>query len=250
MNRRTYLGALAASGAGMLAGCSALGGAQPDRTSGERRLQYDENSVGSNARNPATVEAYLDSMASTYGSMGVYGEAGADPEGDLPIGGLWTQPLEHGSGVVSNHALVLHRLPTAPDGTPAAALWLWSAVDPSAAEDATVERIETHVDLPGDGAEMGIYDPGGDRRSGQVDAYTVGTARKDVEGLSASMPLPAGRVEHDPDRTQVGDAGGYAPLWRGSHDGTVGLLATCEIRWPASTNQHLEWSMAAETTGT
>lgn len=250
MNRRTYLGALAASGVGMLAGCSALVGAEPDRTSGERRLQYDEDSVGSNARDPATVEAYIDSMSETYGSMGVYGQSGADSDYDLPIGGLWTQSLEHGSGVVSNHALILYRLPTAPDGTHSAALWLWSAVDPSVAEDATVERIETHVALPGDGAEMGIYDPGGDRRSGQVDAYTVGTSRKDVEGLSVSMPLPAGRVEHDPDLTQVGDAGGYAPLWRGSHDGPIGLVATCGIRWPPSTNQHLTWSMAAETTGT
>lgn len=250
MNRRTYLCALAAGGAGMLAGCSALVGAEPDRTSGERRLQYDENSVGSNARDPATVEAYIDSMTETYGSMGVYGDSGADPESGPPIGGLWTQPLEHGSGVVSNHALLLYRLPAAPDGTPSAALWLWSAADPSVAEGATVERIETHVDLPGDGAEMGIYDPGGDRRSEQVDAYTVGTARKDADGLSVSMPLPAGRVEYDPERTQVGDAGGYAPLWRGSHDGAVGLVATCEIRWPASTEQHLTWSMAAETTGT
>lgn len=250
MNRRTYLGALAAGAAGTLAGCSALVGAEPDRTSGERRLQYDEDSVGSRARDPATVEAYIDSMAGTYGSMGLYGDSGADPDSDLPIGGLWTQPLEHGSGVVSNHALLLYRLPTAPDGTPSAALWLWSAADPSVTEGATVERIETHVDLPGDGAEMGIYNPGGDRRSEQVDAYTVGTARKDVSGLSVSMPLPAGRVEHDPELTQVGDAGGYAPLWRGSHDGAVGLLATCEIRWPASTDQHLTWSMAAETTGT
>lgn len=250
MNRRTYLCALAAGGVGMFAGCSSLVDPEPDRTSGERRLQYDEDTVGSNARDPATVEAYIDSMTETYGSMGVYGDSGADPESGPPIGGLWTQPLEHGSGVVSNHALLLYRLPAAPDGTPSAALWLWSAVDPSVAEGATVERIETHVDLPGDGAEMGIYDPGGDRRSEQVDAYTVGTARKDADGISVSMPLPAGRVEYDPERTQVGDAGGYAPLWRGSHDGAVGLVATCEIRWPASTEQHLTWSMAAETTGT
>jgi hypothetical protein len=250
VNRRTYLGALAAGAAGTLAGCSALVGAEPDRTSGERRLQYDEDSVGSRARDPEAVAPYIQSMARTYDGMGIYGESGGEPDQDLPIGGLWTQPLEHGSGVVSNHALLLYRLPSAPDGTPSAALWLWSAADPSIAEGATVERIETHVDLPGDGAEMGIYNPGGDRRSEQVDAYTVGTARKDVSGPSVSMPLPAGRVEHDPELTQVGDAGGYAPLWRGSHDGAVGLLATCEIRWPASTDQHLTWSMAAETTGT
>jgi len=250
MNRRTYLGALGAGGAAMLAGCSSPFAPEPDRTSGERRLEYDADAVGSRARDPAAVESYVASMHDTYGSMGVHGTAGADADFDLPVGGAWTQPLDHGSGVVSDHALVLYRLPEAPDGTAAAALWLWSAVDPSDVEGATVERVETAVDLPGDGASMGIYDPASEYRSDRTDAYSVGTARKDVEGVAVSMPLPAGRVEYDPERTRVGDAGGYAPRWRGSHDGTVGLLATCEVRWPSSTDQQLTWSMAVETTGT
>jgi len=247
MNRRTYLGGLV-GGLAAVAGCSeALTGPETDGTSGERLLEYDESSVGSRARGEAEFRTYVESMGAAYGSQGIYGRDEAS-EGDLEFGGAWTQPLEHGAEVTSDHTLVLYRLPDADDGTPAAALWLWSAVDVEDT-DGTVERVETAVDLPGDGASMSIYDPGGDHRADRTDAYTIGTARLDIAGLSATMPLPAGTVSLDPERTAVGDAGGYAPLWTGSHDGTVGLLATCEIRWPAGTEQELTWSMAVETAG-
>ena len=158
-------------------------------------------------------------MGAAYGSYGIYGRDETS-EGELEFGGARTQPLEHGADVTSDHTLVLYRLPDAPDGSPAAALRLWSAVD-VADTDGTVERVGTAVDLPGDGASMSIYDPGGDHRADRTDAYTIGTARLDIAGLSATMPLPAGTVSLDPERTAVGDAGGYAPLWTGSHDGTV-----------------------------
>jgi hypothetical protein len=248
MKRRTLLGAVGAGGVAMVAGCTSPFAPEPDGTSGERRVEYDDESVGPRARDEAAFDGYVASKQGVYGSMGVYGGAGADGS-DRSFGGAWTQQLDHGDGVVSDHALVLHRLPPAGDGTPTAALWLWSALDPSPVEGATVERLSTGVDLPGDGAAMGIYDPGSEHRSDRTDAYTVETARKDVEGHSVSMPLPAGVVTYDPERTTVGDAGGFAPLWRGSHDGPVGLVATCEIEWPPATEQTLTWSMAARTTG-
>jgi hypothetical protein len=248
MNRRTLLGAAGAAGAAMVAGCTSPFAPEPDRTSGERRIEYDDESVGPRAQDEDTFDGYVASKQGVYGSMGVYGGAGAD--GSEPsFGGAWTQQLDHGDGVVSDHALVLRRLPPAGDGTPTAALWLWSALDPSSVEGATVEGLATSVDLPGDGASMGIYDPGSEHRSDRTDVYTVVTARKDVPEQSVSMPLPAGTVTYDAERTKVGDAGGFAPLWRGSHDGAVGLVATCEIEWPSATAQTLTWSMAAETTG-
>ncbi|WP_276260527.1 twin-arginine translocation signal domain-containing protein [Haloglomus litoreum] len=248
MDRRTFLSGVGAAGGAALAGCSNPL-ASPTRVESRRGITFGADIVGDDARSKEAWEPFEASMHDRYGSLGVYGDAGPDPEHGLEFGGGWTQPLDHEGGLESHHALVFHRFPGGEDGTAGGALWLWSAVDPTAADGATVERIEAAVDLPSNGASMGIYDPAQDYRSEDTDAYGVATPRMDVDGLSVSMALPAGRVGYDPEGTTVGEGGGYAPLWQGSHEGMVGLVATCMLAWPAEDGQTLQWSVAVETLG-
>lgn len=248
MNRRTFLAGAGVVGGAALAGCSNPL-ASPARVESRRGITFGTDIVGDDARSKDAWEPFEASMHDRYGSMGIYGDAGPDPDHELEFGGGWTQPLDHEGDLESHHALVFHRFPGTGNGTAGGAFWLWSAVDPTAADGVTVRRIETAVDLPSNGAEMNIYDPGGDRRSENTDAYSVSTPRMDVDGLSVSMPLPAGRVAIDPEGTTVGKAGGYAPLWRGRHGGMVGLAATCWLEWPTDEGQTLQWSVAVETGG-
>jgi hypothetical protein len=245
MDRRALLSTLGAGGAAALAGCSGAF-TVTERAEAGRGITFDATTVDDDALDGAAFAAHVEEMHGTYGSLGVYGRAGPDPAHGLPFAGAWTGSLAPGGGVESAHALVLHRLPESPGGTAAAAVWLWSAADPRGADGATVERVATAVDLPED-ATMGVYDPGGDVRSDRADGYMVRTPRPDADGLAVSMPLPAGRVTVDPEGTRVGEGGGYAPVWRGSHDGRVAVAATCELRWPADGSVSLDWSVAVET---
>lgn len=247
--RRQFLrragGAAAASSLVATAGC--LGGVRDELAAPPTAIGGTTATVGT-ALSREAFDASVERQRTRYGDHGVWG-IGSEPDHDLEFVGAWTRRVgldtdgdprpdpdsTDGLRAVADAVAVAYEIPDREAAEKRQyQLWLWAAgrlvadADGGAlAATPGLRRVEVGVELDGSGAEMGPYAPGSDRSDGPI---AVGPATPGVDGPAASVPIDAGEIRVVPERTGF-DQNAYAAQWRGDHDGSQSVNATCEAAW-------------------
>lgn len=240
-SRRRALQTIAATGVGGLgatSGClETVFGAGATRAVDETRaLTIDD------ARSPSTMADRIEETIDTHGRYGFWGTAETTPgHGMNPIGG-WDDETAGADGTLDTTSLLaLYELPgRTTQGERHYLLWFWTGARPTGANDGPdVSRVETGVTLATDAFSMGQYAPvGAEDADGSV---RVGLGIFDVETPQVEFPVDGAAVDVVPERTGVGDGGGFHLARTGETASAQSLLGTCEISGSRLDELELEW---------
>jgi hypothetical protein len=246
--RRQFLRRAAAGlGVGGLAATAGCLGDLRDDVSPPPSATAETTATPDNALSESAFLDYAERQRERYGDRGVWGTAGTEPAHDTTFVGAWTEtvaldaegeaaeePADPRAVVDAVAALYRSSIESA-DGSPLSQLWLWAGArlpgggtDGVLAATRALRRVEVGVELRGDGAEIGPYSPGTDRRKGPV---TVSGSTPGYDGLATAFPIETGVIRVVPERTGF-DRNAFAVQWRGDAEGSQSVLGSCEAAWP------------------
>ncbi|UPM43596.1 hypothetical protein [Halocatena salina] len=186
--------------------------------------------------------AYVDRTHDRYESHGVWGT----PETKRPTDvsrltfvdsgrdrwALGTDADEEGIHVSIDVVGVLYRVRTSDERVNRRErrhrLWLWTGATPTQPDDGvgntTLTTLSVGVDIEG-----GVLDSYSPSTSVSPDEAPVRIELADPSLSRAHRPLPAGRVQPDPDETSTGKNGAFALNWSGGYGDTISVAGVCDL---------------------